>query len=210
MPEQQWQPHDCFEVPLLGWSVLAVRTIVEGLETGAWSSWQEALENGGPSEGAEASSGQALGDFSLVGWYISAGIAVFEGLGSVLRFLLLLCVLFGTARGAPTEERGLSVWSPDSVGFNGGDYQVCPLTEDVATFQRTTEGAAQAFCMCVLITIGVWEIWKSVRRRFWSTRGHCRTVGCQTDDRGVVPLPLPEGSLTEGASFSAFGKEVSL
>ena len=174
---------------------------------------QEALEEGGPDESTDASFGQALASFGLAGWLAFVEMVVFKGLGSVFRFLLFLWILFGAARGAPTEERGLSVWSPDSVGLNGDGNQVCLLTEDVANFWRTTEceGAVQSFCMSVLLTIGVWEIWKSVWRRFRPTRGPGRTVGCQTDGRGVVPLPLSEGIPHRGRIlFLFFGKEVSL
>ena len=36
---------DSFEFPLLGWSAEAVQGIVEGLESGDWSGWEEALQS---------------------------------------------------------------------------------------------------------------------------------------------------------------------
>ena len=182
---------DCFEVPLEGWPVGAIQVIVEGLETGDWSGWQEALqsvlrprtEEAGPSERLQIIRYGHL-------W------------GRWARFWALVAVLLGVL-----------IWGLQGVGavtVKGEDWHCVsgdPLSLESQALQlRSEEGSAVAWVeessdcegttwwlvvLCCLL-IGAWEITKYTVSRI--TRGSgAREQGTQTSDLNIVPMPLPPG-----------------
>ncbi|CAE7837355.1 RE1 [Symbiodinium sp. CCMP2592] len=173
---------DSFEVPLQGWSVEAVQTIVDGIESGDWSDWQEAVDNlprPNPEEAFPSERLQLIKYGRLWGRWARFWVTV----------AVILGVLLWGVQGARAED------------FAGMCELVLPESLESQALQApeirllvTEEGCSGTLLECLFLScllIGAWEIMKWIASRVFK-RGTYEQ-GAQTSELMFVPLPLPPG-----------------
>ena len=190
---------DRFEVPLPGWSLSSVEAVVQGLQTGTWSDWQEILDSVPPVAG-DSAQGSVMLDGPGDGLpYVSGarGPRARVSWAFWIRVLVILWAWVGVVSGsevlAEPGDTPLEVYTPACPSY---ELQVRSPVEGIVKpwdedFQ--CDGSVLWELSKVCLIVGTWELakflWHRARRACVTT---CSTA-CQTCDRSFIPLPLPEG-----------------
>ena len=182
---------DAFTVPLPGWTVGEVGTVVQGLQTGDWGLFQEMME--GTSEGSVGVSSEGVAQEQRASrrWRELRGFG-FRGV------FLFLWIMFSLLKVAVAQElnaleavsqRASFKESCDSVTLHLSPDVVDPEEEEV----YGCDGLVMWEVAKALFTVMTWE----ASRRLWNRRFYGRAVlrdaGSQTREDGVVLLPLGSG-----------------
>ena len=186
---------DVVTVPLTGWSLSEVATIVQGLEVGDWTAFQQLMAEAPPVTGSSSSSGDSP-MLVLPRYGLRKGVL---GLIGVFRKVLkVVVVLWVCVQGARAQEEGegqVVPWEPlETDHCRDLSGQVSVQGRDAALSEISTgcDGSVMWEVAKALLLIGTWEV---VRRVFAGIM-RCRRVGvevsCQTHEMNIVPMPLAE------------------
>ena len=197
-----WYGDDCVQVPLQGWGVSDVATIVHGLNTGDWSAFQRVISDGenrpvASSEEVHAIPGEEEGP-GVEGFRVRVERPLFGSSWGRFRrfwlFLLLLWLEVQAARGYEFSTRGFE------QEYCPGDQelvlrQAWPLHQDVEIPEEDCRCQGSSCWWEVVRMILVLLTWEIIRRGCRCCAASPRglvDVGCQTSSWNLVPLPLEE------------------
>ena len=170
-------------VPLEGWSLEEVQTVVEGLTSGDWSSFYALY----PIEGGEAS------DVSgFLGGSVGSPGSLEQGIRRLFLWVLVFLMVPIQVRGEETRmvvyQSFEENWRPPCEDSSA---LVCPETPDVTMLGGIGYGCwFEVFRIAA--AIGIWEFLKFLLRRC-QRRKDFKTAASQTQGSGIIPLPLPDG-----------------
>ena len=190
---------DRFEVPLPSWSLSSVEAVVQGLQTGTWSNWQEILDSAPPAADDSAQSSVLLDGPGDGLPYVrgARGLRARVSWAFWIRVLVILWAWVGVVSGSEVsvvpKDAQMEVYTPACTSH---ELQVRSYAEGIVKpwdedFQCDGSVLWELFKVCLIV--GIWELakflWHRARRACVTT---CSTA-CQTCDHSFVPLPLPEG-----------------
>ena len=182
---------DVVTVPLPGWSASAIELIVRGLHFGDWTEFQAMMEGG--NEGLEEPSGSA----DVPRRRPRTECKGCGRLGSFLRAALLFLVWFCWGCVKAVEAGSVEPWGPqekqcwDEVSSQA--VVLRPRDQDVIEPWEGGEGCdgSWLFEICrVFLIIMTWELAKAGVGFFKAPRATFKAEGTQTQDSGVIELPL--------------------
>ena len=182
-------------IPLPGWDVSAVQTVVVGLTTGDWTEFQSMMAEGaGVEEGVELPSGSA----EVPRRRFRSRLRKVWSPGRLAR--IVVCLVFWFFWGCLKAVAGDSdeAWGPQETQCTPGDAThallLRPQTRDVSDpweeLGEGCDGSTAWEVSKVVLLILTWEIVKAVARAYKAQRAVFKDEGTQTLDRGIIAMPL--------------------
>ena len=179
---------DVLRVPLPGWTLEEVDTIVHGLQTGDWGLFQQMMARAQEGSSGLSSEGVVPG---LRGFRM---LTRFQGFG-LRGVFLIFWIIFSLLKVAVAQESGFS----EAVDLWSGPKDSCELTATPAFPDIGDPDGEQGYgCdgsvlweIARFVSIGlIWEASRLLWNKWFRSRKLSRDVGSQTEGDGVLCLPL--------------------
>ena len=192
---------DTLSVPLGGWAVEEVETVVHGLHTGNWEPFQQMMATDESGDAVEPSSSGKRGLRSVSRETVSRALESSwrPRRQVVLLWLLLLWLAWGSFQLVGGERfQDQELCQPTLLeDASSTALLVRRKAQDVDLPEEEMygcDGSVMWECFRMLLIIVTWELFRRVVvcRLAWSAR--FKEAGSQTSPLGVVPMPL-DGSM---------------